>query len=67
MKSWETPAGNGVRRLIAVDKALDAACRQLTLTCPDKCPIIYRACFNSVPTRKACAQRMKAYLLRRAR
>lgn len=67
MKTWTTPAGNTLRRIIATDKALNAACRRLMRTCPDKCPIIQKACFDSVPTRKSCAARLKAYFLRRAR
>jgi hypothetical protein len=48
-------------------KALSAACRRLMRTCPDKGPIMRRECRDTVPTRKSCAERMKAYLLRRAR
>ena len=67
MKTWMTPEGNGLRRSVAVELALNAACLRLMRTCPDKCPIIQKACFDSVPTRKSCADRLKAYFIRRAR
>ena len=69
MSTWMTPEGNGLRRSVAIEAALNAACRRLMRTCPVdvKCPIMRRECMNSVPTRKSCAQRMKAYLLRRVR
>ena len=52
---------------IRIEMALESACRRLMRTCPDKCPIIQKACFDSVPTRKSCADRLKAFFLRRAR
>ena len=69
MKTYMTPAGNTLRAIIATNKALNAACRRLMRTCPVdvKCPIMRRECMTGVPTRKSCAERMKALLLRRAR
>ena len=54
---------------IVVEMALESACRRLMRTCPVdvKCPIMRRECMTGVPTRKSCAERMKALLLRRAR
>lgn len=67
MRTWMTPEGNGIRRSVAIESALNAACRRLMRTCPEKCPIIQKACFVIVPTRKSCAARLKAYFLRRDR
>lgn len=59
---------NRSRRAGKMEKALDLACKRLMSLClDDKCPVIHKECMTGVPTRKDCAARMKAYLLRRVR
>ncbi len=42
-------------------------CLPFMRSLPDKCPIMVKACMDTIPTRKSCAKRLKAYFLRKVK